>query len=45
MRRRGVIATSVCRKPGFAADSEMDRLFEQYYGPVSGLLDELECAG
>ena len=42
MKRRGIIATSVCRHPGFAADPVMDDLFEMYYSEIKGILDELE---
>lgn len=42
MRRRGIIATSTCRHPGFAADPVMDEMFEMYYGEIKDILDELE---
>lgn len=31
LMRRGLIATDVCRRPGFATDATFDRLFEEYY--------------
>ena len=37
--RRGVIDCPCCRKPGFAADAEMDALFESYFKQVLPLLE------
>lgn len=31
LMRRGIIATDVCRAPGFSTDAEFERLFEEYY--------------
>lgn len=31
LRKRGIIATDVCRRPAFSADDEFERLFEEYY--------------
>ena len=39
LARRGIIASSYCRHPGFASDDEMDRLFEMYYEEIEELLD------
>ena len=39
--RRGIIDTPCCRRPGFAADAEMDRLFESYYAAVLPLLESM----
>jgi len=36
--RNGIISTPVCRHPEFAADGEMDKLFEFYYSAVRPLL-------
>ena len=38
MARRGVIANAYCRHPGFAADEEMDKLFDMYYKQVEEYL-------
>ncbi len=35
---RGIIATDVCRSPGFTTDSHMDELFTMYYDAVKELL-------
>ena len=31
LSRRGVIATDVCRRPGFAADAVFDALYDEFY--------------
>ena len=31
LKRRGIIATDVCRRPAFSIDDEFERLFEEYY--------------
>lgn len=31
LQRRGLIATDVCRAPGFSTDAAFERLFEEYY--------------
>ena len=31
LKRRGIIATDVCRRPAFSSDDEFERLFEEYY--------------
>ena len=36
--RRGIIESPCCRKPGFANDPDMDRLFESYFRDVEPLL-------
>ncbi len=36
--RRGIIESPCCRRPGFAGDMEMDRLFEEYYSVIAGEL-------
>lgn len=33
--RRGIIATDVCRAPGFSTDDEFERLFEEYYAQTA----------
>ncbi len=35
---RGIIATDVCRSPGFTSDPRMDALFTMYYDEVKDLL-------
>ena len=31
LKRRGIIATDLCRRPAFSTDDEYERLFEKYY--------------
>ena len=31
LKKRGIIATDVCRRPTFSVDDEFERLFEEYY--------------
>jgi len=35
LKRRGIIATDVCRRPAFSTDDEFERLFEEYYAITS----------
>lgn len=35
LARRGIIQSACCRRPGFTADSEMDKLFERYYRDIT----------
>ena len=35
LMRRGIIATDVCRRPGFSTDEEFERLFEEYYAQTA----------
>jgi 4-hydroxy-tetrahydrodipicolinate synthase len=40
LERRGVIATGVCRRPGFRADARHDRLFEDLWAALAPELKE-----
>jgi len=35
LKRRGIIATDVCRRPAFSTDDEFERLFEEYWALTS----------
>ncbi|HRL12897.1 MAG TPA: dihydrodipicolinate synthase family protein [Aggregatilineales bacterium] len=43
LQRRGIIATDVCRTPGFVSDPQYDAIFDELYDYVSGFFEPINA--
>jgi hypothetical protein len=44
LQRRGIIATDVCRTPGYVGDPQYDAIFDELYDYVSGFFEPVNAS-